>query len=82
MAKIRLQIQLDRGQYQCVKREASRRGISVSETIRKSVDFFLSQTRSYSEEDVGRLASFLGAYSDPKTDVSVKHHDYAYGARK
>jgi hypothetical protein len=75
---VRTQIQLTEEESTTLKAEARRRGVSVAELIRQSVDRFLEEARRGAPQNVGRLAALgiIGRFHSDFTDISVRHDDY------
>jgi hypothetical protein len=74
---VRTQIQLTEEQSRKLKRVASRKGISVAEIIRQSVDNVLATEGLPDEDEIrARARSVFGAFQDSKSDVSQRHDDY------
>ena len=74
---VRTQIQLTEEQSQKLKRVAARKGISVAEIIRRSVDNLLVSEELPDEDEIkARARSVFGAFEDRKSDVSERHDDY------
>lgn len=78
---IRTQIQLTEEQSARLKAAAARRGVSVAELIRQSVDALLSRSAERSLDDLYRRASqAAGRHRSGWRDVSVRHDEYLSGA--
>lgn len=75
---VRTQIQLTEEESTALKEAARRRGVSVAELIRQSVDRFLEESCSGAPENVGRLAALevVGRFHSGLTDISTRHDDY------
>ncbi|GAG03999.1 unnamed protein product [marine sediment metagenome] len=74
---VRTQIQLTEEQSQKLKGLAARKGISVAEVIRRSVDNLLASEDLPDEDEIkAKARSVFGAFQDLKSDVSEKHDDY------
>lgn len=74
---IRTQIQLTSAQVEQLKRLSAKRGISMAELIRQSIDQFLQATYELSrEEQVLRLKEAAGMYSTGEADVAQDHDQY------
>ena len=74
---VRTQIQLTEEQYQRLKKVASRKGVSVAEIIRRSVDNTLeSELLPDVDELRARARAVFGAYQDSRSDVSENHDRY------
>ena len=71
---VRTQIQLTEKQTQALKQVAVRRGVSVAELIRQSVDRFLEE--DLEAEKWARALSILGRYQSGAADVSMNHDKY------
>ena len=71
---VRTQIQLTEKQTQALKEIAVRRGVSVAELIRQSVDRFLEG--DLEAEKWARALSMLGRYHSGVSDVSMNHDKY------
>jgi plasmid stability protein len=74
---IRTQIQLTSEQSRKLKRVAARKGTSVAEVIRQSIDRTLvSEEMPDRTELIARARSVFGMYRDSATDVSENHDRY------
>jgi hypothetical protein len=74
---IRTQIQLTERQAERLKATAARRGVSMAELIRQSVDHLLAGAEAPSEKDLRRkAAAAAGRFRSSPGDVSVRHDDY------
>jgi hypothetical protein len=74
---IRTQIQLTSEQSRKLKRIAERKGISMAEAIRRSIDLALSVEDLPDTKEVrARASSVFGKYRDTATDVSEEHDRY------
>jgi len=74
---IRTQIQLTEEQSARLKAAAARRGVSVAELIRQSVEALLSRSDERSPEELRRRAAqAAGRHRSGVRDVSVRHDDY------
>ena len=77
MAVVRTQIQLTPEQSRKLKRVAARKGISVAEVIRQSIDTVLvSEDLPDKDEIRARARSIFGKYQDEASDVSENHDSY------
>jgi len=74
---VRTQIQLTEEQYKKLKNVANRKGVSVAEIIRRSVDITLA---SESLPDMNamraRARAAFGTFQDSQSDVSENHDRY------
>ncbi|OHD22946.1 MAG: hypothetical protein A2064_10240 [Spirochaetes bacterium GWB1_66_5] len=74
---IRTQIQLTEEQSARLKAAAARRGVSVAELIRQSVEALLSRGDERSPDDLYRRAArAAGKYRSGTRDGSVRHDEY------
>ncbi len=74
---VRTQIQLTEEQYKKLKSVAGRKGLSVAEIIRRSVDTALaSESLPDAAEMKARARAVFGAFHDSKSDVSENHDSY------
>jgi len=74
---VRTQIQLTQEQSRKLKRVAARKGVSVAEIIRQTIDLGLaSEYLPDSEEIRARARSVFGAFRDSASDVSENHDRY------
>ncbi len=74
---IRTQIQLTEQQAEALKQAAARRGISMAELIRQSIDQFLGKAGDLSQRDLRvRAASVAGRFRSGRADVAVHHDEY------
>jgi hypothetical protein len=72
---IRTQIQLTEQQAEALKQAAARRGVSMAELIRQSIDQLLGKAGDLSQKDLRlRAGAVAGRFRSGRTDVSV-HHD-------
>ncbi|MBI4616567.1 MAG: ribbon-helix-helix domain-containing protein [Planctomycetes bacterium] len=76
---VRRQVQLTKDQHEALKRESSRTGVSVSGLVREAVDELLSRRRGYDRKEIERIRSFVGAFRDPRADVSERTSEYLHG---
>ena len=74
---IRTQIQLTEQQAEALKQAAARRGISMAELIRQSIDQLLGKAGDLSPGDQRlRAVSVAGRFRSGRTDVAVHHDEY------
>jgi hypothetical protein len=74
---VRTQIQLTKEQSRILKDIASKKGVSVAELIRQSVDDYIRSTNEPSlEEKYRRALAIAGKYSTEETDISRNHDRY------
>jgi hypothetical protein len=74
---IRTQIQLTEKQAELLKAAAARRGVSMAELIRQSIDALLSRSGERSpEEAYRRAAQAAGKYRSGLHDVASRHDEY------
>jgi len=74
---IRTQIQLTEHQAHALKETAARRGVSMAELIRQSIDQLLGKEGDLSQTDLRlRAASVAGRFRSGRTDVSIHHDEY------
>ena len=74
---VRTQIQLTEQQAELLKAAAARRGVSMAELIRQSVDHLLESSSTPSPEELRRKgAAAAGRFRSAKGDVSIRHDDY------
>jgi hypothetical protein len=74
---IRTQIQLTEEQAEALREVAARRGESIAEVVRQSVDLYLKSQRGPDREELVRRAlSIVGKYSSGQTDVARNHDRY------
>lgn len=74
---IRTQIQLTAEQSRRLKRIAQRKGISVAEVIRQSIDIVtVSEGMPDRDEMKARARLLFGKYQDNASDVSERHDRY------
>ena len=73
---IRIQIQLNPEQYECLKELASRQSKSLSQLVREGVDGLLAAERRETAWD--RFLAVTGSCwaADDAADVSVRHDAY------
>jgi hypothetical protein len=78
---VRTQIQLTEEQYKRLKNVAGRKGVSVAEIIRRSVDAALaSESMPAAAEMKARARAVFGTFHDSQSDVSENHDSYLSGA--
>ena len=74
---IRTQIQLTERQAQTLKATAARRGVSMAELIRQSIDQLLEKAGELSSQDLRRkAAAAAGRFRSGQSDVSIRHDGY------
>jgi predicted DNA-binding protein len=74
---IRTQIQLSEEQSRVLKSLAARRGVSVAELIRQSVDSFIRSSTGLDDQERQRRAiSAAGKFRSGQDDIAVKHDHY------
>jgi Arc/MetJ-type ribon-helix-helix transcriptional regulator len=72
---IRTQVQLTEQQAEALKQAAARRGVSMAELIRQSIDQLLGKAGDLSQKELRlRAAAVAGRFRSGRTDVAV-HHD-------
>ena len=71
----RIQVQLYPSQSEKLKVMAKERGVSVSELIRKGVDFVIKRGIDW-EEKKRKAMEIVGKFSSDKRDVSEEHDRY------
>jgi predicted DNA-binding ribbon-helix-helix protein len=80
---IRTQIQLTERQMEQLKTAAARRGISMAELIRQSIDQMVEKTGELSSRELrDRAAAAAGRFRSGRSDVSLRHDDYLTDAMK
>ena len=74
---VKTQIQLTEEQYEVLKRISQTNNISLSEIIRRSIDYNLNYTLSIKNEDkIDRAKKVAGQYGSGRKDLSEKHDEY------
>ena len=74
---IRTQIQLSDSVSLRVKQEAAREHISMSEIIRRAIDFFMKTSSSaVADNRYDRALSAAGRFSSGSSDISSRHDVY------
>ena len=74
---VRTQLQLTESQSEALKRIAARRGVSVAQIIRESVDERLRRATGPDADELRRRAiAVAGCGRSGKHDVSARHDDY------
>jgi hypothetical protein len=74
---VRTQIQLTKEQSRRLKAAAARKGVSVTELVRRGVDAVLAQESAPSIEELYRRAKqAAGRFRSSRRDVSRKHDKY------
>ena len=71
---VRTQIQLTEEQARALKEMAVRRGVSMAELIRESVQRLIEEREE--AEKWRRALEVLGKYRDGASDVSINHDKY------
>ena len=73
---IRTQIQIKEAQVQWLRMKAAERGISVSELIRESIEFYREREDRVPGDKKMRALAAVGRFSSGRTDVSEDHDRY------
>lgn len=74
---IRMQIELTEQQAELLKATAARRGVSVAELIRQSIDQFLEGIGVPSPKELRRkAAAAAGRLRSAQGDIATRHDDY------
>ena len=75
---IRTQVQFEDQQIKWLKDMAREKGVSMSQLVRDSINFF----RAHEEQDVlkKRALAAVGRFSSGGTDISERHDNYLAGA--
>jgi hypothetical protein len=74
---VRTQIQLTEHQAELLKATAARRGVSMAELIRQSIDHLLETTDVPSPKELRRrAAAAAGRFRSAQGDISTRHDDY------
>ncbi len=74
---VRTQIQLTENQAETLKAVAARRGISMAELIRQSIDQLVARSGEKSQQEQRKkAAAAAGAFRSGKGDISVRHDQY------
>ncbi len=74
---VRTQIQLSERQAEMLKAMAGRRGISMAELIRQSIDGLLLQAGERSQEELRRRAAAVaGEFRSGRNDIGTRHDEY------
>ncbi len=80
---IRTQVQLTEEQVKTLKEIATRKGVSVSEIVRQSIENTIRSDMEISyEERCRRALEVMGKFRSGKSDVSVNHDKYLAEAFK
>ena len=82
MSLHRAQIYLDEEQIICLRREAERKGLAVSELIRRAVDSYFEKREKAVNWEADPLFNAIGSIKLSVTDASVNHDHYLYGMKK
>lgn len=73
---LRTQVQFTEGQYRRLRMLAQRRGVSISEVVRESVERHLDAETYDAEVLYSRAAEIVGRYDDlEKSDDLASNHD-------
>ncbi len=62
-----------------VKRQAGRRGISLAQFIRESLEFSLEKLEKENQDDDSFISDVTVYYGDAPNDISENHDKYLYG---
>jgi len=73
---VRTQIQLTEGQVERLKEYAARKGVSMTEVIRQSVELFLASESKKEEKLYIKGKKAAGKYSSEILDLARKHDQY------
>lgn len=75
---LRTQVQFTEAQYRRLRLMAQRRGVSISQVVRESVQRHLDAESYDAEALYSRAAEIIGTYddSDKRDDLAVNHDDY------
>ena len=74
---VRTQIQLTEKQAEALKAAAARRGVSMAELIRRSIDTLLEKSGEPSARELRlKAAAAAGRFNSGQKDVSVRHDSY------
>ena len=74
---IRTQIQLTEEQSRALKALAARRGVSVAELVRQSVDHFIQSSTGLDDRERRRRAmAAAGKFHSGQADIAARHDDY------
>ena len=73
---VRTQIQMEEDQMNWLRKEASARGVSVSQLIREGIALFRSREERFPEEKKRRALGAVGRFSSDLSDVSERHDEY------
>ena len=74
---VRTQIQLTEQQAESLKAAAARRGVSMAELIRQSIDQMLEKSGELSARELRlKAAAAAGRFKSGQGDVSVRHDNY------
>jgi predicted DNA-binding ribbon-helix-helix protein len=74
---IRTQIQLTKQQAESLKATAARRGVSMAQLIRQSIDQLLEKTGEPTPRELRRKAAeSAGRLRSAQSDISIRHDDY------
>jgi Arc/MetJ-type ribon-helix-helix transcriptional regulator len=80
---VRTQIQLTEQQAESLKAAAARRGVSMAELIRQSIDDLLEKSGEPSVRELRlKAAAAAGRFNSGQGDVSVRHDNYLAEALK
>lgn len=71
---VRTQIQLTEDQAKALKKVAARRGVSMAEVIRESVERIIEESER--KEKWQRALAIVGRYRSGLADISVDHDKY------
>jgi hypothetical protein len=75
---LRTQVQFTEAQYRRLRMLAQRRGVSISQVVRESVQRHLDAESSDAEALYSRACEVIGAYDDRENrdDLAANHDEY------
>lgn len=75
---LRTQVQFTEAQYRRLRMLAQRRGVSISQVVRESVQRHLDEESSDAEALYSRASEVIGAYDDRENrdDLASNHDEY------
>ena len=73
---LRTQIQLKEEQMEWLRSEAKARGVSISQLIRESIEFYSTHEEQIPKDRKRKALEAVGRFSSGDSDVSARHDDY------
>ena len=74
------QIQIENNQMEWLKEQAQNKGVSVSQIVCESIDFFRVYKEKQSDIKKKRALAAIGRFASESSDVSLRHDNYLVDA--